>query len=171
EREMKRVYPLIKVTGIKYDDPYDYLAGPIKIEISYTIPDFAIITSDEMIFTPVSVSGIFMRAMSHMYTDTDMDKREYPFRDRCSRLVELQENIKLPAKFTQVYFPEAESFSEASAGFEGRYQLSKSGNSLNVTERVVLNKRIYEPEDWDAYRRAVAAQQKFSKEPVILKFN
>jgi hypothetical protein len=69
------------------------------------------------------------------------------------------------------YLPAEDAFNDVPAGFEGGYQLSKSGNSISLSVKVVLNKRIYEPEDWDAYRRAVAAQQKFSKEPVILKFN
>ncbi len=171
ERELKRQYPLMEITNIEYDNPYDYLAGPIKLQISYSIPDFAIITGDEMIFTPIIVSGIFMRAMSHMYMNVDKEEREYPFRDRCSRLVELHESIKLPAKVTAVYLPEEAAFEESPAAFEGGYELSKSGTSLMVQEKVILNKRIYEKEDWGAFRRAVTAQQKFSKEPVILKFN
>ena len=112
-----------------------------------------------------------MRAMSHMYMDVSKEERDHPFRDRCSRLVELQETIKLPGKVTAIYLPEEEGFSDVPASFEGGYVLSKSGNSITVNEKVVLNKRIYETEDWKAFRRAVAAQQKFSKEPVILKFN
>ena len=171
ERELKGMYPLMDITSIAYDDPYDYLAGPIQLRISYTIPDFALITDDEMIFTPIIVSGIFMRAMSHMYINVEKEERIYPFRDRCSRLVELQESIKLPSQVSIVYIPEEEGFEASPASFKGEYKLSKSGTSLMVNEKVVLNKRIYEKEDWVAFRRAVAAQQKFAKEPVILKFN
>lgn len=171
ERELKRKYPLMEITNIEYDNPYDYLAGPIELKISYTIPDFAVVTENEIIFTPLIVSGIFMRGMSHMYMNVEKEDRKYPFRDRCSRLVELHESIKLPAKVTAVYLPEADGFSESPAGFEGAYKLSKSGNGLMVNEKITLNKRIYEKEDWGAFRKAVAAQKKFSKEPVILKFN
>jgi hypothetical protein len=171
ERELKRKYPLMEILKTTYDDPYDYLSGPIKIEIEYAIPDFALVTEDEIIFTPLVVSGIFNRAMSHMYYNVDKEERKYPFRDRCSRLVELQENIKLPGKVTPAYLPEAENFDEFPAAFEGGYKLSKSGNGLMVNEKVTLHKRIYEKEDWGAFRKAVSAQQKFANEPVILKFN
>lgn len=171
EQELKRKFPLMKITKVEYDDPYDYLAGPIEIKINYSIEDFAIVTEDEIIFTPVVVSGIFSRAMSHMYFDTSMEERNYPFRDRCSRLVELRENIKLPASATLVYMPEEEGFNHDPAAFKGEYKMAKSGKGLMVSETITLRKRIYEKEDWDAFRRAVAAQQKFSKEPVILKFN
>ena len=171
ERELKRHYPLMDVTSIEYEDPYDYLAGPIVLKISYTIPDFALVTKEEIIFTPIIVSGIFGRAMSHMYYNVEKESREHPFRDRCSRQVELMESIKLPAKVTMTYTPKAETFIEDPASFQGEYKLSKSANNLMVNESVILNKRIYEKEDWGAFRKAVAAQQKFSKEPVILKFN
>ncbi len=171
ERELKRQYPLMSITNIEYDDPYDYLAGPIELKISYSIPDFAIVTNKEIIFTPLIVSGIFTRAMGHMYVNVDPTEKKYPFRDRCSRLVELYENIKLPAKVTAVYLPEAENFTDKPAAFEGGYKISKSGNALMVNEKVTLSKRIYETEDWGAYRKAVAAQQKFSREPVILTIN
>jgi hypothetical protein len=171
EQELKRKFPLMKITKVEYDDPYDYLAGPIEIKINYSIEDFAIVTDDEIIFTPVVVSGIFSRAMSHLYFDTNMEERNYPFRDRCSRLVELKENIKLPASATPVYMPDEEGFNHDPAAFNGGYKMAKSGNALMVSETITLRKRIYEKEDWDAFRRAVAAQQKFSREPVILKFN
>ena len=112
-----------------------------------------------------------MRAMSHMYYPTNLEEREYSFRDRCSREVTLHENIKLPGKVTPVYMPEVEGFSETPAGFEGSYKLSKSGNAIMVDEKVILKKRIYENDDWDAFKRAVEAQKKFAVEPLILKFN
>ncbi len=171
ERELKQKYPLISIDKIDFDDPYNYLAGPIELKISYTIPDFALVTEEEIIFTPVIVSGIFMRGMSHMYWNVEQEDRQYPFRDRCSRLVELSENIKLPARVNAVYLPEAEAFDEDPAAFEGEYKISKSGNGMMVTEKVVLRKRIYEKEDWSAFRKAVQAQQKFAAEPVILKIN
>ena len=171
ERELKRKYPLMEITKIEFDDPYDYLAGPIELKISYVVPDFAIITDKEIIFTPMIVSGIFMRGMSHMYWNVDKEDRKYPFRDRCSRLVELHENIKLPGKVSPVYLPEAESFKEDPAAFEGGYKISKSGNAMMMDLKVTLNKRIYEVEDWGSFRKAVSSHQKFANEPVILKFN
>jgi hypothetical protein len=171
ERELKRKYPLMEIIKIEYDDPYDYMAGPIELKISYVVPDFAMVTDNEIIFTPMVVSGIFMRGMSHMYWNVEKEDRKYPFRDRCSRLVVLHENIKLPGKVSPVYLPEVESFTEEPAAFEGGYKISKSGNAMMMDIKVTLNKRIYEKEDWGAFRKAVSAQQKFANEPIILKFN
>ena len=159
------------ITGIDFDDPYEYLAGPIGLKIKFTIPGFALVTENEIIFTPVVVSGIFMRGMSHLYWNVDKKERKYPFRDRCSRLVILTENIKLPGTFSPGYLPEVKSFDEIPAGFEGVYKLSKSGSSLMMNVNVSLNKRIYDVEDWKAFRKTVSAHQKFSREPVILNFN
>jgi hypothetical protein len=171
ERELKRIYPQMTIKDMRYGDPYNYLSEPIRIEIDFEIPGFAIVGNEEIIFTPPVVSGIFMRAMSHMYFNVSSEERTYPFRDRCSRLVELSENIKLPTKVTAVHLPSAGEFDEDPAGFRGGYQIAKSARALMLNARISLNKRVYEKDEWDAFRRAVAAQKTFSEEPVILKFN
>jgi len=37
-----------------------------------------------------------MRGMAHLYYNPNFKDRKYPFRDRCSRLVELKESITIP---------------------------------------------------------------------------
>jgi hypothetical protein len=44
------------------------------------IPDYATVTRDELIFTPLTAAGFFRRAMPHLTFDTGMEKREFPFR-------------------------------------------------------------------------------------------
>jgi transglutaminase-like putative cysteine protease len=171
ESQIKDTHPLAQITGSNYDDPMDYMAGPIQIRISYRIPDYAIVTEENIIFTPIVASKIFTRGMAHMYQNTGIEKREYAFRDRCSRLVQLQEEITLPENMetTIRYVPEADSFSTDIASFEGKYALNEAGNTLQLDQKISLNKRIYEAEDWPDYRKAVMAQQKFAEEAVILK--
>ena len=109
--------------------------------------------------------------MTHMYHNTGIKERNYGFRDRCSRLVELQEEIQLPenVEVSIRYAPEADTFATDIASFEGRYALDEEGKTLLLDEKLSLNKRIYEAEDWPDYRKAVMAQQKFAEEAVILK--
>ena len=169
EREIKRNHPLARITETNYKDPYDYMSGPIILKINFTIPDFALITGDEIIFTPLVATEIFTRGMIHMYMNTSLKERKYGFRDRCSRLVKLEEQVKLPGKVSAIYLPEEESFDTPVASFEGNYQISLKGSTLRLFERIAFKKRIYENSDWPDYSKAVAAQQKFAREPVILK--
>ena len=109
--------------------------------------------------------------MAHMYQNTGLKERNYPFRDRCSRLVHLQEDITLPdnMKASIKYVPEADNFATDVASFEGKCELNEAGSVVKLDEKISLNKRIYEAGDWPDYRKAVMAQQKFAEEAVILK--
>ena len=169
ENELLRVHPRATITALKFSSPYDYLEGPIQISITYTIPDYAIVTDEEIIFTPVVVSNIFKRAMSHLYVKTDIENRKYQFRDRCSRTVYLEETVELPKNVSITYLPSTDLMSGSAASFKGAY--SVEGNQLKVTENLKFNKRIYEPDDWGSFREAVMSQNKIANEPVILKFD
>jgi transglutaminase-like putative cysteine protease len=166
ERELKSIAPLAIITSMDYGNPYDYLSGPINIYIDYEIPDYALVTDNEIIFIPIVASNIFSRGMSHLYTNTSLAKRNYPFRDRCSRLVELNETIIVPDNYQAIRQSYSERFEGKVASFEGGFE--QSGNTIDLFEKIVLNKRIYDPEDWPEYKKVVKAQNSFAKTPIIL---
>jgi len=167
EKELISVHPRAEIISMSYGKPYDYLSTPLKIKIKYRIPDFAIITGKEIIFTPVVVSNIFKRAMSHLYVDTGIEKRNYQFRDRCSRTVQLSEKVTLPYNVSVVYLPSTDLMSGSGASFKGNFAVEK--NSLTVAENLKFNKRVYDPEDWGSFKQAVESQNKIAAEPVILR--
>ncbi|MCD4696726.1 MAG: DUF3857 and transglutaminase domain-containing protein [Bacteroidales bacterium] len=169
ENQLIRVHPRAQITEMDFGSPYDYLDGPIKINMTYEIPEYAIVTDDEIIFTPVVVSNIFKRAMAHLYVKTDIEERKYNFRDRCSRSVSLYEKVELPSKVEIEYLPATEMMSGTGAAFKGAFYVE--GNQLEISQNIKFNKRIYEPEDWGSFRSAVKSQNKIANEPVILKIN
>lgn len=171
EGEIKRTHPLAQIIKTEYADPYDYMAGPITIKIKYKIPDYAIMTDENIIFVPFVASKIFQRGMAHMYQNTGIKERTYGFRDRCSRMVALEEEITLPKsmKASIKYVPEADTLTTEIASFTGKCELNEAGSVLKLDEKLTLSKRIYAAEDWPDYRQAVMAQKKFAEEAVILK--
>ena len=169
ESELLRVYPRARVLEMSFGEPYQYMDGPIKITMKYSIPDYAIVSAEEIIITPFAVSNIFKRAMSHLYINTSVDERMYNFRDRCSRKVMLSESVELPENVSVVYIPETPMSSGTGASFKGGYSLEN--NSLDVYAILKFNKRIYEPEDWGSFKEVVVTQNKMADEPVILKIN
>jgi len=171
EMELKRVNPAAEVVSVDFGDPYAYQEGPIKIVINLRIPGYGMVNGDEIIVKSFIASGFMKRAMANLYIDTHSESKKYPFRDRCSRQVHLTESITLPANYQIVYKPEAESFSDATASYEGSYEMSLEGNVLRMSQLANYNKRIYEANEWPSFRKATLAQQKFIDEPVVLKRN
>jgi len=166
ESELLKVHPRAYVKEMAFGSPYDYMSGPIKITITYEIPDYAIVTDNEIIFTPVLVSNIFKRAMSHLYANTDVKERKYNFRDRCSRFVQLEETVTLPDNVEISYLPSTALLNGPGTSFQGGFFVVD--NTIRVTENMKFHKRIYEPEAWRSYREAVLSQNKIASEPVIL---
>ncbi|MBN1338933.1 MAG: DUF3857 and transglutaminase domain-containing protein [Bacteroidales bacterium] len=167
ERELLSVFPAAHIIDAGYGNPYNYTDGPINIKLRFVIPDHALVTSSEIIFIPPAISGIFRGAMSHLYFNLSANERKYAFRDRCSRLVELYEEITLPSGAAIAYAPDVQPVSSDPASFKGAYSIQ--GNILKVSETVTLRKRIYDPEDWSAFKEVVQNQKKMAEEPVILK--
>jgi hypothetical protein len=122
-----------------------------------------------MIVKSFIAAGFFRRAIGNLSMDTRSESKVYPFRDRCSRQVHLTESITLPAKYEIAYRPESEKFSDATASYEGSYEMSLDGNVLRMSQLANYNKRIYEASEWPSFRKATLAQQKFIDEPVLLK--
>ena len=169
ERELLRVAPQAEIIEMDFGKPYEYQSDYIHISVKYKIPNYAIVTDEEIIFIPFVAANLFKRGMSHMYFDTNLKERKYGFRDRCSRLVELNETIKLPKEGKLIAFEFDESVGDDIASFEGNIALD--GKSLVISEKVRLAKRVYEAEDWEAFKKAVSNQQKFAETPIIIDFN
>ena len=161
EMELTRVAPQAQITSVTYTDNDTYLKQPVKMTYKYRIPGYALVSDKELIFTPLLAKGVFSRAMGHMGVNVKEEKRLYPFKDRCSRLLEVKETVKLPAGFaSQSPLPERQKVDGKSVTYDGGYTLQ--GNSLTFEQKASYGKRVYEASDWSDFRNAVMAQQNFS---------
>jgi hypothetical protein len=166
EKEILKISPLAQLVNVTKDDPYNYLSGPINMHFRIRIPDFATVTRDELIFTPLTTS-FFKRGMPHLSFDPGLEKREFPFRDRTSHTVELSEKITFDNVTSVVLKPEDGSGSGPGASYRGGY---KSGvNELSFSFSAEFPKRIYEASDWSSFKDAVRFQNTLSESPVIVK--
>jgi hypothetical protein len=167
EKEVLRIAPQAQLVKVSYDNPYNYLAGPIQIHFRIRIPSYAVVAGDELIFTPFLATGFMKRAMPHLGFDTGMEERKYPFRDRTSHTVEITEKITLPGLKDMVYSPEPGSGDGSGAQFYGI--IRRENDALKFAFNASFPKRIYQPEDWPSFRKAVAYQNQLASEPVIVK--
>ncbi len=166
ERELLRLWPQAKVTQVKYTDPADYQRYNIWVAIDYTIPEFALVSGTLMMFTPLSAGEIFKSFQAQLSFETGMKERKYPFRDRCSRMVEINESITLPAVKKVVQIPDSIVKSGNAASYKGRY--SFANGAVIFTGKSIFSKRLYDPGDWPEFKAAVDAQNRFSEQPIII---
>lgn len=165
EQVLRDVHPRAVITGMEMPDPYDY-SDPIMIRIQYIIPQYATVSDKEIIFVPFTAAGLFERAMPHLGFNIKLKERKYPFRDRCSRLVELFEVIKVPAYKEVRHLPPPANVSGSGAYAEGLY--TAYPGEVRMFQRLLFYKRLYEPLDWPSFREAVEWQKRYQNEPIIL---
>ena len=167
EKELLRINPKAEIIEMDYGkNPIDHMAAPILIKIKYRIPDYAFVGVNEIAFVPLLSKNIFSRGMSHLYLNTGLEERKYNFRDRCSRLVEINETINIPKGYTYYNEVDASELKGDAASYQG--SVSQLGNSIAMKQTIVLEKRIYEPEDWPDVRIAVKSQKDMAETPVVL---
>ncbi|MEI7727350.1 MAG: DUF3857 and transglutaminase domain-containing protein [Bacteroidota bacterium] len=166
ERELLRLWPQAKVSQVKYSDPVDYQKYNIWIAIDYTIPEFALVSGSTMMFVPLSAGEIFKNFQAQLSFETGLKERKFPFRDRCSRKVEIHESIRLPEIKNVIRLPESIVKSGNAASYQGSYAVTNGVVVFSGTS--VFNKRQYDAQDWPEFKAAVDAQNKFSEQPVII---
>lgn len=166
EMELRAIAPDIEIVEMSFSDPYGHMEGPIEIRVTYKIPNYALVTSNEIIFKSFVASNLFARAQAHLYANLSIAERQHPFTDRCSRLVELNETIAMPTFKNAVYNPEQENIDGSAASFEGKYEIGV--NEVKLSEKIVIKKRVFDASEWSNYKLVVEGQQKFAKESLIL---
>jgi len=168
ENELLKVAPQAKILNVSYgDDPYNYIAGPLHLQIKFEIPDYATVTDSEIILTPLAVSGIFSSAMRHLNVDIKQETKTFPFRDGCSRSIEISDQVTLPGNYQIAWTPKLDKVEGEGASMEANYSIN--GNNFSLKGQALFKKRIYNAEDWPSYRKAVLMQKSLSENPIILK--
>ena len=166
EFELLRIAPGARISKIQHTDNDKYLQQPVTISYHFTIPDYAVVDKNTLIFTPLSARNFYSRAMSHLFFDVTPESRTQPFSDACSRLVEIKETITLPTEYKQLHFPFINGVANPAASFGCQYWMD--GNKLTFAESTLFGKRVYEADDWQCFRQTVANQKRLAETPVIL---
>ena len=154
---------IFEYTGL--ENPYDY-SMPFNISINYEIPNYALVTTEEMIFKSVVTNNFLKKFMSHLYFDTNLKTRDYPFKDRCSRLVEISDKIKLPLGYKVKKLLDAKEIDGNAASYKSA--INQEGDLLTITATIKLEKRIYDSSEWDEFKSVVIEQNELAKYRIIL---
>lgn len=167
ENEILSIDPQAKMLSVNYGkNPDYYLDAPIKITAKFSIPSYAVKTSDgALLYKPVT-GRLYNRAKTFLRINTDLPEREFGFKDSCSRLVEANENVIVPKGMT-LSSPLEESASSGAADFSGK--VAGKGNTVNIASTIALKKRVYEAEDYPGFKKAVEAWKSIEDNIVVIK--
>ena len=167
ELELLRVSPNARL--ISYDagkNPSDYQAGPISLTLKFVIPNYAVAGDGVLICKPLVLTGLYASVRSYTRIDTSEETRLYPFKDACSRYVELKETMTLPKGYRMVQEGRTEVNSTPEvAEFQG--SIMQIGNRVEVLQKLSLGKRVYEAEDWPGFREAVNGYWSFALQSYV----
>ena len=168
EHQLLAVSPQARMISVDYGkDPKDYQKAPIRITFRYEIPDYAIAGENELLVKPMLMNNLYNSVKSYLRIDTDLEERRFGFKDRCSRLVELDETIQLPSGYQLENEARNEQMQSNAADFEG--SLSQKGNKIEMHQTLTLKKRVYEASDWEGFRNAVNLHKSFGDYLIIKK--
>lgn len=167
ERQLLAVSRNARLVSVDWGkDPKDYQAAPVSITFRYEIPGYALKGNGELLFKPMVMNNLYNQVKSYLRIDTGIEERKYGFKDSCSRLVELEETVRLPEGFVMESAPKSDNMSSDAADFEG--SLSVEDGKLVLHQRLALKKRVYDANDWDGFRQAVNAHKSYG-DYIILK--
>lgn len=169
ERQLLNVSPKARLKSVDYGrTPKDYQRAPIQITFRYEIPEYALKGDQgEMVFKPFVLNNLYTQVLSYLRIDTSLEKRAYGFKDGCSRLVEMEENLKLPAGYEWQGKEKQDQMDGSGAGFTG--YIGQNGNQLQVKTALRLKKRVYEASDWESFRNAVNTAKGYGEYIVVKK--
>ena len=166
ESQLLAVSPKARLISVDYGkNPKNYQAAPIKMTFRYEIPGYALPGEREMLFKPLVMNNLYNQVKSYLRINTDLEERRYGFKDACSRLVELDETIQLPAGYKLVGDEKEDNVQSSAADFEG--SLRQDGNKVMLHQKLALKKRVYEAGDWNGFRNAVNAHKSFGDYIII----
>ena len=170
KRNLEQIFytydPLMTVANISYTDPYD-ISKPFKISFTFTSPDFVDSGVKNTYIEPISSRLPFSRLLSFGRINTTLKKRKFPFRTRCSQLISLTEKLSLPKGLKIRDKIKLKRTKGSGAEFSG--SIKQSGKSILIKKKLVLKKRIYQPEDWKSFKESVLEFKKPESGVLILK--
>lgn len=168
ENQLLAVSPKARLLSVDYGkNPKDYQAAPIKITFRYEIPEYAVPGENEMLLKPMVMNNLYNQVKSYLRINTDLEERQYGFKDGCSRLVELDETIQLPAGYQLLSEVKEACKQSNAADFEG--YICQEDQKIKLHQKLSLKKRVYEASDWEGFREAVNAHKSFADYLIIKK--
>jgi len=165
QHELFGLSPLIQLSKVYYVDPID-ISKPFLVKFTLTIPGYAKKGKNNLYLTPLA-NNLPLKAVLFFNGPKTKEKTKlYPFLTRSSQLVQVKETITLPGKYKMANSPDFQKVSGSGADFSG--SITMKGNTLSIQKEITLKKRVYQPEDWESFRKSVLEFKKPKGSTLVL---
>jgi hypothetical protein len=155
---------------ISYTDSYDALRDlktPIRYEIKYRIPDYGLRAGSWMTFVPPAARPFIDNpAIAPYLTSAELESRTQPLFLWCTRTLQVQETIQLPAGFRIRRLPPEKKLDGKAAALQASWR--ENGNAVVFSETLEMKLRTVPPEHYKNFKDVVDAVRKLPEEPVLL---
>jgi hypothetical protein len=161
QREFFHMHPAARISGLVFTDPND-LSRPMRVFFRVEIPGYLKKGESTAHVRPLAAYLPFQNVLAFLRLDASLAERKYPFRLRSSQQVEVSETMKLPSGWRMLQPLSLQKVNGSGADFSGTF---KAGGSLDLQAKLVLKKRICQPEDWPSVKDSISEFKKIMETP------
>lgn len=161
--ELQNILPEYEISKLIFSDPYDY-SQPFELSFNFSpIRRRVLLNGDKWMIPSIATKVAWGLRNYSKYIYTDLETREYPFRDAFSKQIIIQEKIDLFCMNDSltIAFPKIENFDSDAASVEGSCVLNEKHEivlNLNIKQK----KRVYDADDWEDFKKALLVQENFA---------
>ncbi len=152
-------YPGAIVKNLKYQDPWD-ISKPMKITMDVEIPAFATVTPDGAVFRSLSLMLPREDPVNYELGGRwKAGERNYGFRTRCTKLITIDETIRLPESVNTALstLPVVEPVTGEYADL--RLSVQPEERAIHTMMTMTLKKRVYPAEAWNNVATVISDYQ------------
>jgi transglutaminase-like putative cysteine protease len=161
EQWLTALSPRAELVSYETTDPVN-VDLPFKITLKYTVPGYALVHGDRMAFTPPSARNILSnRRLTDFVGAVTGKERKRDIFLRATREFNYQETVRLPKGYRLNQAPEAKAVEGPAADWSAR--LAMKGDSLVLSERLAVKKKIIPAADYGNLKEAVDAMKAYGE--------
>ncbi|MBN2563085.1 MAG: DUF3857 and transglutaminase domain-containing protein [Phycisphaerae bacterium] len=163
--EALHIAPNARLEKLDYTDPLDYSRhSQVKMEVSAA--GYAMGTQGLRMFRlPVMSRPLESFISPDLNYPVDLKERQFGLRLRASRLLKIEETVKLPAGWKVVHVPEAKELKSGQVVFS--FEATPGEGVLTYRLEMTIKNNIIPPEDYPGYKEAIETLQGLADEWVV----
>ncbi len=166
EQWLAALSPRAELVSYETTDPVN-VDLPFRITLKYAVPGYALVYGGKMAFTPPSARNILSnRRLTDFVAAVTGKERKYDIFLRSTREFNYRETVRLPKGYRLKQAPEAKSVEGPAADWSAT--LAMRGDSLVLSERLAVKKKIVPAADYGNLKEAVDAMKAYGDALAVL---